>query len=56
MNVLNSFLYPTCVNCRIVIAVVSLKSSFLFLSIFCGELMSGKASGLKNDNMWSNGV
>ena len=29
VNVFNSFLYPTCVNCRVVSAVVSLKRSFL---------------------------
>ena len=47
LNVFNSFLYPTRVNCRGVSPVVSLKRSLLFLSISCGVLMSGKASGFE---------
>ena len=47
VNIFNSFLYPKCVNCRGVSAVVSLKRSFSFLSISCGVLMSGKQSGLE---------
>ena len=47
VKIFNSFLYPTCVNCRGVSAVVSLNRSFLFLSISCGVLMSGKQSGFE---------
>ena len=47
VNILKSFLYPTCVNCRGVSAVVSLKSSFLFLSVSCGVLISGKQTGFE---------
>ena len=45
VNIFNNFLYPTCVNCRGVSAVVSLKRSFF--SIYCGVLMSGKQSGIE---------
>ena len=47
VNILNSFLYPTCVNCRGVSALVSLKRSFLFFSISCDVLMIGKQSGFE---------
>ena len=45
MNVSSSFLSPTCVNCRGVSAVVSLNSSFFFLSMSCIVLRSGKETG-----------
>ena len=34
VNILYNFLYPTCVNCRGVSDVVSLKMSFLFAFYF----------------------
>ena len=46
VNILNIFLYPTCVNCRGFSAVVSLKRSFFF-SFFCGVLMRCKQSGFE---------
>ena len=39
--------YSTCANCRAVSAVVSLSKSFLFLSISCSVLVSGKQSGFE---------
>ena len=47
VNMFNHFMYPTCVNCRGVSDVVSLKRSFLFLSLSCGVLMSGKQIGFE---------
>ena len=47
VNIFHIFLYPTCVNCRGIIDVVSLKISFLIFSTSCGVLMSGKQSGFE---------
>ena len=42
-----NFLYPTCVNCRGVSAVVSRYRLFLLFSISCGVLISDKQSGFE---------